>query len=79
MMDRELDLIEKELGDAEYQLQRFLHCRAVRMRAEGRAEVKVSVAMNLIKSDKYSFDEIADVTELPLETIQELAKENATT
>ena len=46
---------------------------------KGRAEEKVSLATNLIQNGKLSFEEIAGVTGLPLETIQELAKENSTT
>ncbi len=42
-------------------------------RAEGKAEEKEKVALNLIKAGKLTFEEIAEMTELPLSEIEKLA------
>ncbi len=41
---------------------------------EGRLEVSISVAKKLIARGKYSLEEIADLTELSLETVEILAE-----
>ena len=46
---------------------------------KGKAKKAVETAVNLIQNGKLSFEEIAGVTGLPLETIQKLAKENSST
>ena len=40
-----------------------------------RNEKAIRIAMNLIEKGKLSFEEIAEVCELPLEKVQELAKQ----
>ena len=40
-----------------------------------RTEKAIRIAINLIEKGKLSFEEIADACELPLEKVQELAKQ----
>ncbi len=42
---------------------------------EGRTEAKLEAARNMLSKNKLTLEEIAEYTELPLETVQQLAKE----
>ena len=49
-------------------------CRAFEeTRDAARYQEKISLAVKLIKSDKDTFEEVAELTGLPLETVQDLA------
>ena len=89
--DKEFELIEKELWDAEYQLRELFRCRAAKRRAEteaiglaegkieGAAQEKVSLAINLIRMNMGSLEKIAEATGLPLSKIEELANTDVKT
>lgn len=46
---------------------------AVKAKAEGKAEGKISTALNMLARGRDSIEEIAELTELPLEEVQKLA------
>lgn len=41
----------------------------------GRSEAKLEAARNMLSKNKLTLEEIAEYTELPLETVQQLAEE----
>ena len=46
---------------------------AIKAKAEGKAEGKISTALNMLARGRDSIEEIAELTELPLEEVQKLA------
>lgn len=62
-MERTEDMVVTQLDKAKQE-----------WKAEGQAEASIKMAKRMLAKGKYALEEIAEVTELPLEKVKELAE-----